>query len=68
MLYTIAVASLILWILAILGGYLLGGLINILLAFAIIMVLIDVFRKRVANQRAKRLAAMASRANKTTCL
>jgi hypothetical protein len=46
MLYTIAVIALVLWILALLGGYLMGGLINILLGFSIIMVLIDVFRKR----------------------
>ena len=46
MLYTIAVILLILWLLAILGGYVMGGLINILLGLAVIMVFIDVFSRR----------------------
>jgi hypothetical protein len=46
MLYTIAVILLILWLLAILGGYVMGGLINILLGRAVIMVFIDVFSRR----------------------
>jgi hypothetical protein len=46
MLYTIAVALLVLWLLAILGGHLMGGLINILFGLAVILVFIDVFSKR----------------------
>lgn len=46
MLYKIAVALVILWLLGILFGYAMGGLINILLALAVIMVIIDVRRKR----------------------
>jgi hypothetical protein len=46
MLYTIAVVLLVLWLLAILGGYVMGGLINILLGLAVMMVFIDVFSRR----------------------
>jgi hypothetical protein len=46
MLYKIAVTLVILWMLGILFGYAMGGLINILLGLAVIMVIIDVRRKR----------------------
>jgi len=46
MLYTIAVVLLVLWLLAILGGFVMGGLINILLGLAVMMVFIDVFSRR----------------------
>jgi hypothetical protein len=46
MLYKIAVALVILWILGILFGYAKGGIINILLGIAAFMVIIDVKRKR----------------------
>jgi len=46
MIYKIAVVLLVLWLLGILAGYTRGGFINILLALAIIMVFIDVFKKR----------------------
>ena len=46
MLYKFAVALVILWLLGIVFGYTRGGLINILLGLAIIIVIIDVRRKR----------------------
>ena len=46
MIYRIAVVLLVLWLLGILAGYTRGGFINILLALAIIMVFIDVSKKR----------------------
>jgi hypothetical protein len=58
MLYKTAVASVILWILAILFGYTAGGLINILLGLAVIMVIIDVRRKRSARKNINPIARM----------
>jgi hypothetical protein len=46
MLYKIAVAFLVLWMLGLLLGYAMGGLINLLLGVAVILVIIDVKRKR----------------------
>ncbi len=46
MLYKSAVALVLLWILSIVFGYAMGGIINILLVLAVIMVIIDVRRKR----------------------
>jgi hypothetical protein len=46
MLYTIAIVLLVLWLMAILPGYVMGGFIHILLGLAVIMVFIDVFNKR----------------------
>ena len=46
MLYTIAIVLLVLWLMAILLGYVMGGFIHILLGLAVIMVFIDVFNKR----------------------
>jgi len=50
MLYTIAMVFLILWLLGLVGGYALGGLIHLLLVLAIIMVLFGFIsgRKRPA--------------------
>ena len=50
MLYKIAVALVILWMLGLLFGYAMGGFINILLGLAVIMVIIDVRRKRSARK------------------
>ena len=41
MLYTIAVVLLILWLLGLVSGYAIGGLVHILLVVAIVMVLIN---------------------------
>jgi small basic protein len=49
MLYTIAVALLILWILGLVTSYTLGGFIHILLVVAVIMVLVNVFSGRRAG-------------------
>jgi uncharacterized membrane protein len=50
MLYKIAVALVILWMLGLLFGYAMGGFINILLGLAVIMAIIDVRRKRSARK------------------
>ena len=41
MLYTIAVVLLILWLLGLVSGYAIGGLIHILLVIALVMVLVS---------------------------
>jgi hypothetical protein len=41
MLYTIAVVLLILWLLGLVSGYAIGGLIHILLVIAIVMILVN---------------------------
>jgi hypothetical protein len=41
MLYTIAVVLLILWLLGLVSGYAIGGLIHILLVVALVMVLLN---------------------------
>ena len=41
MLYTIAVVLLVLWLLGLVSGYAIGGLIHILLVVAIVMVLLN---------------------------
>jgi hypothetical protein len=41
MLYTIAVVLLILWLLGLVSGYVIGGLIHILLVVAVVMVLVN---------------------------
>jgi len=41
MLYTIAVVLLILWLLGLVSGYAIGGLIHILLVVAVVMVLLN---------------------------
>jgi hypothetical protein len=46
MLYTIAVVLLILWLLGLVSGYAIGGLIHILLVVAIVMVLLRVIQGR----------------------
>ena len=48
MLYTIAVVLLILWLLGMVSGYAIGGLINILLVVAVVMVLLRVIQGRRA--------------------
>ncbi len=48
MLYTIAVVLLILWLLGLVSGYAIGGLIHILLVVAVIMVLLRVIQGRRA--------------------
>jgi hypothetical protein len=50
MLYKIAVGLVGLWLLALLGGYVLHGFINILLGLAVIIALIDVRRKRSVQE------------------
>jgi len=46
MLWTIGVILLILWLLAFLGGYMIGGFIHLLLVIAIVVVLIRVIQGR----------------------
>jgi Family of unknown function (DUF5670) len=46
MLYTIAVVLLVLWLLGLVGGYVLGGFIHILLVIAIVMVLVNLISGR----------------------
>jgi hypothetical protein len=41
MLYTIAVVLLILWLLGLVSGYAIGGLIHLLLVIALVMVLVN---------------------------
>ena len=41
MLYTIAVVLLVLWLLGLVSGYAIGGLIHILLVVAVVMVLLN---------------------------
>ena len=48
MLYTIAVVLLILWLLGLVSGYTIGGLIHILLVVAVVMVLLRVIQGRRA--------------------
>lgn len=48
MLYTIAVVLLILWLLGLVSGYAIGGLIHILLVVAVVMVLLRVIQGRRA--------------------
>jgi hypothetical protein len=49
MLYTIAVVLLILWLLGLVSGYAIGGLIHLLLVVAVVMVLLSFIsgRRRV---------------------
>jgi low affinity Fe/Cu permease len=46
MLYTIFVILLILWLLGLMSGYTLGGVIHILLVIAIVVILVRVFQGR----------------------
>jgi len=46
MLYTIAVVLLVLWLLGLVSGYAIGGLIHILLVVAVVMVLLRVISGR----------------------
>ena len=46
MLYTIAVVLLVLWLLGLVSGYAIGGLIHILLVVAVVMVLLRVIEGR----------------------
>jgi hypothetical protein len=48
MLYTIAVILLVLWLLGLVTSYTMGGLIHILLVFAIVMVLVNLISGRRA--------------------
>ena len=48
MLYTLAVVLLILWLLGLVSGYAIGGLIHILLVVAVVMVLLRVIQGRRA--------------------
>ena len=48
MLYTIAVVLLVLWLLGLVRGYAIGGLIHILLVVAVVMVLLRVIQGRRA--------------------
>jgi hypothetical protein len=41
MLYTLAVVLLVLWLLGLVSGYAIGGLIHILLVIALVMVLVN---------------------------
>ena len=49
MLYTIAVVLLVLWLLGLVSGYAIGGLIHVLLVIAVVMVLVNLIsgRKRL---------------------
>ena len=46
MLYTIAVVLLVLWLLGLVSGYAIGGLIHLLLVVAVVMVLLRVIQGR----------------------
>ena len=46
MLYTLAVVLLILWLLGLVSGYAIGGLIHLLLVIAVVMVLLNLIRGR----------------------
>ena len=46
MLWTLAVILLILWLLGLIGGYVIGGFIHILLVIAIIVVLVRIIQGR----------------------
>jgi len=46
MLYTIAVVLLILWLLGLVSGYAIGGLIHVLLVIAVVMVLVNLLSGR----------------------
>jgi len=46
MLYTIAVVMLVLWLLGLVSGYAIGGLIHILVVVAIVMVLLRIIQGR----------------------
>lgn len=46
MLYTIAVVLVILWLLGLVSSYTIGGLIHILLVFAIVVILLQVINGR----------------------
>ena len=46
MLYTIAVVLLVLWLLGLVSGYAIGGLIHILLVVAVVMVLLRIIQGR----------------------
>ena len=48
MLYTIAVVLLILWLLGLVSGYAIGGLIHLFLVVAVVMVLLRVIQGRRA--------------------
>ena len=48
MLYTIAVVLLVLWLLGLVSGYAIGGLIHILLVVAVVMLLLRVIQGRRA--------------------
>jgi Family of unknown function (DUF5670) len=48
MLYTIAIVLLVLWLLGLVSGYAIGGLIHILLVVAVVMVLLRVIQGRRA--------------------
>jgi hypothetical protein len=48
MLYTIAVVMLLLWLLGLVSGHAIGGLIHILLVVAVVMVLLRVIQGRRA--------------------
>ena len=48
MLYTIAVVLLVLWLLGLVSGYAIGGLIHILLVVAVVMILINIISGRKA--------------------
>jgi hypothetical protein len=46
MLYTIAIVLVVLWLLGLVGGYALGGLIHLLLVIAIVVLAIRLFTGR----------------------
>lgn len=46
MLWTVCVVLLVLWLLGLLSGYAMGGLIHVLLVIAIVVVLVRVIRGR----------------------
>ena len=46
MLYTLAVVLLILWLLGLVSGYAIGGLIHLFLVVAVVMVLLSLIRGR----------------------
>jgi hypothetical protein len=46
MLYTIAVAMLVLWVLGLVSSYTMGGFIHLLLVIAVVMVLVNLIQGR----------------------
>ena len=54
MLWTIGVILLILWLLGLVSGYTMGGVVHVLLGIAIVVVLVQVIRDQCRNVQGRR--------------